>query len=104
MQAGSGSLGKSTGRKVVCSVCGKKGSVRLGKDGKVADRGWNFFGRFALNAPADRNLYDLASNQAEGGLEAEEAEKAMRESRLLTEYWECEDCARDLEKDIRPKP
>lgn len=85
-------------RKVVCSVCGKKGSIAVTKNKKIAKSGWNFFGMFMLNSPVNRDAYERVSAENEESLEAKELERVVKESRVTSEYWECQDCARDMQK------
>jgi hypothetical protein len=95
----SGYVGNGKKRRVTCAVCGRHGNVELKKGGRIAKSGWNFFGRFALNAHANRDLYRfIQQEQGDEAVETREVENAMRGSKLLTEYWECENCFRDMEK------
>lgn len=78
-------VGKAT-HKVVCAVCGRNGKVAVGKNGRIADTGWNFFGRFSVN-------YEAAA----AVLKFETPDFSTTEA-VPVEYWECEQCFQDIEK------
>ncbi len=77
---------KKATHKVACAVCGKEGRVAIGRNGKIADKSWNFFGKFSVN-------YEAAASV----LKLEQPDFAKSEA-VPVEYWECESCFRDVEK------
>jgi hypothetical protein len=82
-------LGKKATHKVACAICGKEGEVAVGKGEKIADKSWSFFGKFNVNYEAAASILKL-----------EQPDFAKSES-VPIEYWECEDCYKDMERILK---
>ena len=80
---------KKATHKVTCAVCGRNGKVAIAKSGEIAGKSWNFFGKFNVNYEAAMSVLKL-----------EEPDYASSES-LPLEYWECEDCYKDVEQILK---
>ncbi len=92
-------MGASQGHKVACIVCGRKGSVKIGRNGKIADKHWNFFGTFNVNPEAGEGAYTASALEgAEANAGPRAARAAQKAGKTPVEYWECEDCFRDVQK------
>ncbi len=73
--------------KVSCAVCGRKGAVKVDKKRKIAGKRWNFFGIFSVKS----DPMTLASQK----FEAEAINPNANP--VPIEYWECEDCFKDVQ-------
>jgi hypothetical protein len=85
----SGYVVKKATHRVTCAVCGRNGSVVVKDNGEIADKKWSFFGKFNLNYKAAMP----ASGQGEPDYAGDAASPL--------EYWECEDCYRDVERILK---
>ena len=63
--------------------------MAIGKKGEIADKSWNFFGRFQVNYEAAASVLKFENPDY----------STMRPEPV--EYWECEDCHRDVEQVLK---
>lgn len=90
-------------KKVECSVCGKKGIVKIVNDGKILSKNFFYFGKINMNfKKTDKYYYEVLFDK--DGF-TKKTKSGMIATKRLTnkdydknakpkyiEYWECKSC------------
>lgn len=50
---------KTITKKVICDICGKKGTVKIDSNGKILSKNFIYYGKINLNFNTDKYLYEV---------------------------------------------
>ena len=96
-------------KKVTCEFCGKKGTVKISKDGKPIGDDWVYYGKVNVNLKTDKFLYRIVFDK-NGNIVLKNGEMKFKKTlnknydkNAKPKYFEEWACKKDAKSDKKQK-